>query len=256
MAEMLQKLYEEYKTTVNKNIVTIGQFESAFRVFSYIIAGRFEDSTILSELLYSASNLLVLFNDTIIKKASGILPKVPTSQERLKNVITVLEHVGVFVEVSAERMYGEFGRWVAIAILQFAKCICRFLLFMKHDVGIQAVPPVSPIDREAVIKQRESPGQNNASQQESPPSPKPEPESEPSVSFVLKRSGKTMRALSTAEPIKFRDWKIPGSTDAKQVEKPKRPLRDNLRPSKLSRKQAWGEIVYILKPIIHRILFN
>lgn len=40
------------------------------------ILGRFEDSTILSELLYSASNLLILFNDAIIKKASGILPKV------------------------------------------------------------------------------------------------------------------------------------------------------------------------------------
>ena len=40
MAEMLQKLYEEYKSTVCKNAATIGQFESAFRIFSYVIAGR------------------------------------------------------------------------------------------------------------------------------------------------------------------------------------------------------------------------
>ena len=41
MADFLQKLYEEYKITICKNAATIGQFESAFRIFSYVIAGRF-----------------------------------------------------------------------------------------------------------------------------------------------------------------------------------------------------------------------
>ncbi|GFS20021.1 peroxisomal membrane protein PEX16-like [Elysia marginata] len=225
MAEMLQKLYEEYKVTVCKNAATIGQFESAFRIFSYVIAGKFEDSAILSELLYSASNLLVLFNDTIIRSASGILPKVPASQERLKNIITVLEYVGVFVEVSAERMYGEVGRWAAIAVLQIAK--------------------------EAVLKQNKSEAENTV-QEESAPVSKSDAESKgASVSFVLKRSGKTMRSLSRAEPLKFRNWKVPGNDPAQPPAKPKRVTRDNLVPSKLTRKQAWGEILYILKPVIH-----
>lgn len=249
MAEMLQKLYDEYKTTVCKNAATIGQFESAFRIFSYVIAGKFEDSAVFSELLYSASNLLVLFNDTIIQSASGILPKVPASQERLKNIITVLEYVGVFVELSAERMYGELGRWVAIAVVQIAKCVCRFLLLVKYGVGIQAVPPMSPIDREAVLKQNES-VPHSSTQEDSTTTPGPEAEHKPTVSFVLKRSGKSMRSLSTAEPLKFRDWKVPGMS-SKQSSKSKRVTRDNLLPSRLTRKQVWGEILYILKPVIH-----
>ncbi|KAK3750877.1 hypothetical protein RRG08_029798 [Elysia crispata] len=250
MADFLQKLYEEYKITICKNAATIGQFESAFRIFSYVIAAKFEDSAILSELLYSASNLLVLFNDTIIQSASGIIPKVPASQERLKNIITVLEHVGVFVEVSAERMYGEVGRWAAITVLQIAKCVCRFLLLVKYGVGIQGVPPMSPIDRDAVLKQKESaaPG---STQENSSTNSNAEVETKTSLSFVLKRSGKAMRSLSVAEPLKLRDWKVPSMNGSQLQGNSKRFTRDNLMPSKLNRKQAWGEILYILKPVIH-----
>ncbi|RUS81044.1 hypothetical protein EGW08_011210 [Elysia chlorotica] len=248
MADFVQKLYEEYRSAVCKNAATIGQFESAFRIFSYVIAGKFEDSAILSELLYSASNLLVLLNDTIIQSAAGIIPKVPASQERLKNIITVLEYVGVFVEISAERMYGEFGRWAAIAVLQIVKCVCRFLMLVKFGVGIQAVPPMSPIDREAVLKQNESAAkdtnQNHAATSNGEANV-------PSMSFVLKRSGKTMRSLSTTEPLKFRDWKVPSTNGSQSSGKPKKMTRDNLMPSRLTRKQAWGEILYILKPVLH-----
>ena len=35
-------------------------------------SARFEDSTILSELIYSSANLLVLLNDAVLRKAANV----------------------------------------------------------------------------------------------------------------------------------------------------------------------------------------
>ncbi|CAL1532099.1 unnamed protein product [Lymnaea stagnalis] len=246
MADILQNLYQEYKNAISNNYNAIAQFESAFRLVSYAIAGRFEDSTIISELLYSASNLLILFNDAIIKKASGILPKVSASQERLQSLVTVLEYVGVFIEITAQRLYGDVGKWVAITVLQIAKSICRFLLFVKHNVGIQAVPPLAPIDREAILKQavvqKQSDQVNNNQGKTQTATNGPIP----SVTFTLKRSGKVMRSMATAPPMNLRDWKLP---QLPSVSSP--VLKENCKPTKLSRSQVWGECIYIFKPLIH-----
>lgn len=40
------------------------------------ISGRFENGEIISELIYSASNLLVFLNDCVFKAASKYVPKV------------------------------------------------------------------------------------------------------------------------------------------------------------------------------------
>ena len=41
MSELLQNLYDEYVKAVSQNSATIAQFESAFRLISYAIAGKF-----------------------------------------------------------------------------------------------------------------------------------------------------------------------------------------------------------------------
>ena len=40
-----------------------------------IFSGRFENGQILSELVYSASNLLVFINDNVFKAAAKAVPK-------------------------------------------------------------------------------------------------------------------------------------------------------------------------------------
>jgi len=242
MAEMLQNLYHEYVKAVKQNSPSIAQFESAFRLISYAIAGRFEDSTLISELLYSASNLLVLFNDAIIQKASGILPSVTVSQERLQNLVTVLEYVGVFVEMAAQKMWGDVGRWAAIFMVQLTKAVARFLLLIKHKMGVQSVPPLAPVDRDAIIKQAEKEtSQSDVSEEDTQETPISVPST-----FTLKRSGKVMRSLTKAPPVNTRDWKLPEDTSVK-TEEPK----VNCSPSLLSSQQTWGELLYIVKPLLH-----
>lgn len=44
--------------------------------FYILFAGRFEDSQIFSELVYLASNLLVLLNDTVFRKTAKLLKNI------------------------------------------------------------------------------------------------------------------------------------------------------------------------------------
>jgi peroxin-16 len=86
---------------------------------AFFCTGRINTSNVLSELVYSLSNLLVLFNDHIIhntrrREAVG-------SGEKLKMWLTVLDYSEVFIEVSARRLWGEKGKWLIVVAVQIFK---------------------------------------------------------------------------------------------------------------------------------------
>ncbi|GCB69011.1 hypothetical protein scyTo_0013905 [Scyliorhinus torazame] len=112
------------------------------------VIGRFADSHELSELVYSASNLLVLVNDGILRKGIPQIPLVSVTQHRLLTWLTVLEHLEVFTEMSSAKLWGENCRWLVIIIIQLAKATLRILLLLWYKAGIQTSPPVTPLDRE------------------------------------------------------------------------------------------------------------
>lgn len=89
--------------------------------------GRINNSTIVSELVYSLSNLLVLFNDRIICKAQKL--EVPGSGDTLKLWLTVLDYSEVFFELSAKKLWGEAGKWVVIVVLQMFKYVLNIITF-------------------------------------------------------------------------------------------------------------------------------
>uniref|UniRef100_A0A3Q2Q5U2 Peroxisomal membrane protein PEX16 n=1 Tax=Fundulus heteroclitus TaxID=8078 RepID=A0A3Q2Q5U2_FUNHE len=205
------RLYERYTEFVRRNPAATAQLENTVRTLSYLMAG--EPSSV-----YSASNLLVLFNDSILRK--GV--RGPSSQRRILTWLSVLEYVEVFLEVGAGKLWGEAGRWLVIGLIQIFKAVFRLVLLLMYKSGLQTSPPIIPLDRVSECQQDDS-------------------------CFVGQRSGRVIRPLGSAPSLQSRLWGAP--TQRKR----RSSLREkiNSRPTDLSFQETLAESVYISRPLVH-----
>ncbi|EDW70422.1 peroxisomal membrane protein PEX16 [Drosophila virilis] len=227
--DQLKGLLKSYEAWVAKNPDVVGDFETTAKWVSYFVAGRISNSNVLSELVYTLSNMLVFYNDRIIDKARGANENAVIRLQsglcyRLKVTLTTLEYCEVFIEISARRLFGQTGKWLVIALIQVLKAAGRLFLLKHSTSDIITSPPIAALNRRALSKER-----------------KPEAsvaQSEHSITFQLKRSGRLIRKVEGAPPIQYRDFKLHvDNADAAKTQIPRELLQ--------------AEYLYIAKPLIH-----
>uniref|UniRef100_A0A3P8RMT5 Peroxisomal membrane protein PEX16 n=1 Tax=Amphiprion percula TaxID=161767 RepID=A0A3P8RMT5_AMPPE len=221
--DRINGVYQRYVEFVKKNPTAAAHLENTVRTLSYLVAGKRETTSLL--LMYSASNLLVLFNDSILRKGLRCSLPVSLSQQRLLTWLSVLEYVEVFLEMGACKLWGEVGRWLVIGLIQIFKAVFRLILLLWYKSGIQTSPPIIPLDRGADCGGRLPEDQY----------------------FVGQRSGRVIRPLGSAPSLQTRLFGAPRPRKTRSSWKEKA----SSKPTPLGLQETIAESVYIGRPLVH-----
>lgn len=217
----LVQLLTCYKRWVINNPGIVTDVETVATWSSYFVAGKINKSPIVSELVYSLSKLISLFNDRLIRDAyDNEIPHYGL-REQVKLWLTIIHYCEVFIELAIKNRWGNSGKWTAATLLQIFKCSSSLILLYRFkELPIQH-PPIPALQRKKFTEGKESDDNTNAF-------------------FTLKRSGRIVRRIDGAPPVALRDWQPIKIKEDKYIDNTIE-IKDLVN----------AELLHILKPIIH-----
>ena len=113
------------RTSLQVNIFyVLGKRDLVINILLY--SGRMKKSPVVSELLYSLTNIIVFVNDQILIKAHKASRENPIPNEfvdKSRVILTLLEYLQVFLELTASRLWGSIGKWTVIVAIQTVKYV-------------------------------------------------------------------------------------------------------------------------------------
>jgi len=223
----LSSLRSRYQRWVIDNPDLVSDAETTLKWLSYAVAGYMKKSVVLSELVYSAANLVTFLNDRIL--AQNVQCFSAAQYSRIEYILSTIETVEVFLELAATHVGGPSVKWAVIASVQILKTVLRLVLVLREKRRMLCSPIVPPLDR-TLLKQTGfmSPGQASVSK--------------PVLTVTLKRSGRTIRKIEGAPPTFGRDWVLPA---------PSNNVCDQNGTGILQGQRLLGEVLHVAQPMAH-----
>lgn len=283
--KILRTYFERYRLFVKHNPLLVSEIESALYWISYLLATtKFHNSRIISELLSSCSSLLTLFDDSLLRRSYGLATtNANTSVHTFHMVLQFIEYIQVFVELTAVQLYGRYGKWLVISIIEIIKASIRLLLLFYYQQGLTHHQYLMPLNRLHEFEQYQMKQKFNQQQRQSQSAVDASSRSsvdeaivmqddeeeevvvpddggnshnhpfmEPNETqlFRLKSSGRLIRNIGQAPAKEKRTWLTP-----QQQQRLQRLLQKNHRSSptvtQLNQRRLIGELLHVLRPVIH-----
>lgn len=113
-----------FSQQVYEHNILVSYFASLhIKVNCYLIQilGRLNSSNFASELIYSLPNLIILFNDHILRLHCNPRLNIALLQSKLKIWLTIIDYTEALLELTAKRLWGKVGRWLVIGLIQLLK---------------------------------------------------------------------------------------------------------------------------------------
>lgn len=124
-----------YETFVKQNAHQVSQIESALRSLTYIIPGRFSESPLALESLYTSLTLLSSYHNSLLPsihptplaRYTNLYTLRSTLYARCAQLLRTIQYTELLCEMYFKRR-GERARWRLVVVLELIKAICRAIL--------------------------------------------------------------------------------------------------------------------------------
>lgn len=132
-----------YRAFVRANASQVSSVESALRSVTYILPGRFNETPLTSEAVYTSLTLLTAFHTNLLRPdPTAPSSKRPSPQARYEQwcratggsiyaragaLLRTVQYTQLLCEMFAKRS-GEKIRWRVVVVLELVKAICRMIM--------------------------------------------------------------------------------------------------------------------------------
>ena len=149
----LHRIEKKYAELISEDLEWTSRMEGVVRAVSYLMTLGHSD--IISELVYSLSNLLVLFNDSILLSVLRRKSKQPLLKRILFRALAIVETFQVTIEMITRRYFGERWKWIVITLVSLSKSLTRGLLVFYLRAGVSHYQASKPLDRETITRKHQ-----------------------------------------------------------------------------------------------------
>ena len=161
--EWLHSFEDKYAELISEDLEWTSRMEGVVRAASYLFTLGHSD--IVSELVYSLSNLMVLFNDSILLSVLRRKSKQQTLKRILFRALAIVETFQVTIEMITRRFLGERWKWTVITLVSLFKSVSRALLVFYLRAGMSHSRVSRPIDRELITHRQQLVGDTGQDQE-------------------------------------------------------------------------------------------